>query len=382
MLSGYILIGADVVPTKSNIDFFRKGDTVELVGAELSEILAKADYRVFNLEVPLCDKKAPITKLGPHLCASVEAVNGYKSLGSDLLTLSNNHILDQGAEGLTSTIETLDAANIAYVGAGADLMEASKPYIFEFASKKIGVYACAEHEFSIATETSAGANPFDPLYSPDHVEELKRKTDFVIVLYHGGKEHYRYPSPNLRRVCRKMIEKGADLIVCQHSHCIGCEEKYRGGTIVYGQGNFIFDDSNRDCWKTSLLIQLDSNFEVTYLPIVKKDGGVRIANNSESIEILDDFKARSSEIEIPGAVDKHYTEFAESFLSNYLRVLSGKRSTLFRIINKLSGGRLMQYYLNKTYKASNMVSISNYIECEAHRELLLQGLSNHYKNIK
>ena len=126
--------------------------------------------------------------------------------------------MDQGVQGLESTIRTLEKVNINTVGAGKNLADASKPFIFEFANKKIGVYACAEHEFSIATENQPGANPFDPLWSLDHVAELKDSVDYVIVLYHGGKEHYRYPSPRLQKVCRRLIDKGANVVICQHSH--------------------------------------------------------------------------------------------------------------------------------------------------------------------
>ena len=79
--------------------------------------------------------------------------------------------------------------------------------------KKIGIYACVEHEFTVATEKESGANPIDLLETPDHIVELKKQCDYVIVLYHGGKEQYRYPSPNLQKTCRKLVEKGADLVV-------------------------------------------------------------------------------------------------------------------------------------------------------------------------
>jgi len=114
-----------------------------------------------------------------------------------------------------------------------------KPLLVEQDGKKIGIYACAETEFSIAEDNRAGANPFDPLESLDHIADLKSKCDFVIVLYHGGKELYRFPSPYLRKVCRKIVEKGADLVICQHSHCIGAFENYHDSVIVYGQGNFL-----------------------------------------------------------------------------------------------------------------------------------------------
>ena len=51
-----ILIGADIVPTKSNEQAFIQSDTSALVDVGLSKILQNADYRVFNLEVPLTDK--------------------------------------------------------------------------------------------------------------------------------------------------------------------------------------------------------------------------------------------------------------------------------------------------------------------------------------
>lgn len=228
-----ILIGADCVPTRSNIDLFATGDSQTLLGEELNNILQKADYRIFNLEVPLTDQVHPILKCGPNLIAPTKCVAGYKAMHVDLLTLANNHILDQDQQGLASTCSVLDAAEIAYTGVGKTPEEAAKPYIFECEGKRIGVYACAEHEFSIVTEYSAGANPVDLLETPDHIAALKEECDYVIVLYHGGKEHYRYPSPNLQKVCRKFVEKGADLVVCQHSHCIGCEEKIPGGVQLY-----------------------------------------------------------------------------------------------------------------------------------------------------
>ena len=266
-----ILIGADLVPTSSNIDLFDSGDTQTLLSDELKNLLQNADYRIFNLEVPLTDREQPIPKCGPNLIAPTKCVAGYKAMHVDLLTLANTHILDQDQQGLDSTCALLDEAGIAYTGVGKTPEEAAKPYIFECDGKQIGVYACAEHEFSIVTEHSAGANPIDLLESPDHVAALKAKCDYVIVLYHGGKEHYRYPSPNLQKVCRKLVEKGADLVVCQHSHCIGCEEKYQGGTIVYGQGNFLFDDSESEFWQTSLLVQIDDGFEISYIPLKKME---------------------------------------------------------------------------------------------------------------
>jgi len=217
-----IFIGADIVPKESNIDGFLNGETKAFVDENVVNLINNADFRVFNLELPLTDVETPIKKCGPNLIAPTSFINGLKKLGIDLLTLANNHIMDHGVGGLESTIAVLKENGIDYVGAGKNLSEAWKPYIIEQDGIKVGIYACAEHEFSIADEAYPGTNPFDPLESLDHISELKEQCDYVIVLYHGGKEHYRYPSPNLQKACRKMCDKGADLVVCQHSHCVGC----------------------------------------------------------------------------------------------------------------------------------------------------------------
>lgn len=368
-----MIIGADLVPTKSNQELFIAGDAEALIGTDLKQILDRADYRIFNLEVPLTDIEKPIEKCGPNLIAPTETIKGYMAMGVNVLTLANNHILDQGEQGLQSTCEVLQQHGITYIGVGQTLQEVAKPHIVDFADKKVGIYACAEHEFSIVTEHTAGANPFDPLESPDHVAALKSQCDFVIVLYHGGKEHYRYPSPNLQKNCRKLVDKGADLVICQHSHCIGCAEKYNNGTIVYGQGNFLFDHSNSEYWKTSLLIQINEKFEISYLPLVKKENTVRLSDDEQ---ILRDFEKRSEEIRKDGFIEEKYAEFAKSMLEQYLWSFSGmRRGFLHRAINKASGYRFSAWVLRRKYSKSEHLAMQNFIECEAHRELLLKGLS-------
>jgi poly-gamma-glutamate synthesis protein (capsule biosynthesis protein) len=207
-----VIIGGDIAPTVSNFEMFSNGSIDELVGAGLKAVLETKDIRIFNLEVPLYDGHAAIDKTWRYLVSAIVRNAGNKASDSFFTNLGKNHIMDHGIPGYESTIQILCDSNIPFVGAGKNLYSAACPYIFEKHGKKIGIYACAEHEFSIASEHQPGANPFDPLESPDHVQKLKSQCDYVIVLYHGGKEHYRYPSPYLQKVCRKLVEMGADLV--------------------------------------------------------------------------------------------------------------------------------------------------------------------------
>lgn len=373
------IIGADLVPTKSNISLFANADVETLIGDEIKKILARANFTIFNLEVPLTDLSTPIKKCGPNLIAPTKTIAGLKAINPHFFTLANNHILDQGEQGLNSTMSLLNKYGIDYAGAGKDVEEAAKPYVLEQDGKKIGIYCCAEHEFTIATEITPGANPFDPLNSLDHIMELKKQCDYVIVLYHGGKEHYRYPSPYLQKVCRKIVDKGADFVVCQHSHCIGCEEKWHEGTIVYGQGNFLFDAADNEYWNTSLLIELNigNKLEVSYIPLCKNKYVVQMAGKTEAETILKQFHKRSSDILCKDFIQENYSKFAESMGLGYYYRISGKLSSFLpiRIINKLSN----YLFLRLMYGPEEKTMIENCLECESHRELFSQFLKDSRK---
>lgn len=369
-----ILIGADFVPTELNASLFVNGDIHQLMGNALCDLLSKSDYRIFNLEVPLTDVLSPIPKEGPNLSASTNTICAYKKIGTNLLVLANNHILDQDFQGLTSTINLLDKNNISHVGAGESLLEASMPFFFDIAGKIYCVYACAEHEFSIAETGLPGANPFDPLESYDHVTEAKKKCDYLIVLYHGGKEEYRYPSPNLQKICRKFIEKGANLVVCQHSHCIGCEENYQSGKIIYGQGNFLFNRVNNEYWHSSLLIGITDQNDIVYYPIVQSYYGIMLAETIEAKEIIGGFHHRSNEIKETGFISDKYETYAQNFIDNYILYILKKNYSLFyRVLNKLSGHKMQKITVSRTLSKIHL-GLRNYIECEAHREMFIAGI--------
>jgi hypothetical protein len=373
----HLLIGGDLVPTQTNQQLFIDADVISLLGEDLLEVLKQANFRVFNLEVPLTDQEAPIMKCGPNLIAPTSIINGIKHIQTDLLTLANNHILDQGTQGLDSTIKVLKENDIDYVGAGYNLDEAAQSYVWKKNGIRVGIYACAEHEFTIATEHSPGANPFDPLESLGHIQDLANKCDHLIVLYHGGKEHYRYPSPVLQKICRKIVDKGADLVVCQHSHCIGAFENYNEGTIVYGQGNFLFDHSESEFWQTSLLLNVtltDESMTVEYIPIVKQGYGVRLANKQQSEEILHGFNERSKQILDEGFIQQEYDRYAAQMFNKYLTAFHGN-NLFFRVLNKLSRHTLV----SKLYTDKSLTVIRNFVECEAHRELVLAGLKSYQK---
>lgn len=376
--SSSIVICGDICPTDDTKHFFEKNDSDRLLG-EVKSILTGSDILVGNLEFPLTDDCQKAIKTGPVLYGKTKYINFFKDLRFTALGLGNNHIKDCGENGVRSSLNICKENGIKTVGAGVNEREAKKPLIIERNGIKIGILAFAEHEFNVAYENEAGANLFDVYTDYDQIESFSKQVDYLIVMYHGGIEHYAYPSPLLQKKCRKMIDKGADYVVCQHSHIIGTEEEYNDGKILYGQGNTIYGYRENDStWNEGLIIKIDISIidkkvksKINYIPIRATKFGIVLMNEAERTNIKDIMSKRAKQISEKGFIELSWNIFCESKKTLYLPQLFGQG----RIFNKLN--RIFNNIPIKTMfnKQKHMIT-HNLIRCEAHNEVVQTILKN------
>lgn len=368
-----LIIGGDFVPTKSNENIMKNESFIQKLDEKFIMLWERVDFRIINLECALCEEdKLFIKKNGPHVIGNKNAIKGIKALNPSIVCLANNHIFDGGIEGLKTTMNLLNQYDIQYTGIIKNENDKLKDCILEKNNIKIGIYNLCENEFSTATESMTGTNGLNEVKNCKEIMELKKKTDYVVVIFHGGKELYSYVSPNCQRICRNFIEFGADVVITQHTHCIGCKEEYSNGTIIYGQGDFLFDSSNEEKRKTGLLIEITFDkrtFKINYIPIEKQENLFKISDNSE---ILNSFFSRSEEIKDRTVLLKKYNEFCNKKINSYLQAISGNK-LIYKLVNKFYRNK---YFLNNYYDEKSLLKILNYINCEAHREIIKQGLEN------
>ncbi len=276
-------------------------------------------------------------------------------------------------------MDILEKNGIRHVGTGKNDTEAREPLILEKNDYKIGIYACCEKEFSFAATNSGGANAYDPLITFDDIASLRGKCDYLIVLFHGGMQGYPYPTPQQQRICRKMCEKGADLVVCQHSHIIGCEEDHKGSKIIYGQGNFLLDDLNNENWQSGLMIRVlieEGKPAIEVIPIRTEKHRAVLDRNPELVK--KGYAERSERILDHNTVENLYTELCGDKLSDYLLKLSGKSTLVQRIMGRLG---LVKGYKSK-YSEEACNRILDYLYCDTHKEAIEKGLEDFLKNRK
>ncbi len=293
------VFGADLVPTPMSEPYFLACNLPALFGDTLP-ILQGADRFAVNLECALTAYDGAIEKHGPNLKAAPGCADALKAAGVTDVMLSNNHVFDFGIQGLRDTMANLDRVGLPYTGVGENDTDSRKIYYIEQEGKKLAIVNVCEHEYTYALPDRMGANPFDPFLTMHDVREAKKNADFVIVVYHGGKEYCRYPSPRLRLLCHELIECGADAVLTQHSHCIGCYEQHEGGHIVYGQGNFHFvREREDDEWCTSLIVELEitDKVDITFYPAVMTGTGIDLAKGERAEAILSGFRARNEELQ-------------------------------------------------------------------------------------
>lgn len=309
----------DTSPTDNNFEYFDTQNTEKLFGDAVS-VFEGNDFNVMNLEVALTEHTEGIEKFGPCLKAPIGTAETLKKVGITHCGLSNNHVFDFGKKGLNDTVAALEKAGIEYTGIGENYEDSRKNLVLEKDGEKVCVIAVCEHEYSYAIADRMGSRPYDVFDTPADVREAKAKYDKVVVIYHGGKEHCRYPSPRLVRVCRNLAESGADAVLCQHSHCIGCYEVYNGCHILYGQGNFHFTKNyaGLEGWNSGLAVKYDTasnTLDFTYCTMT--DCGIELAKGGEKAKLEKEFAERN-EILKSGEWKEKWHEFCVSVQDNYI----------------------------------------------------------------
>jgi len=369
-----IIIGGDLCPTKRDENVFFDGDTSKIFG-DLVPDIQSADLSIANLETPLITNSTPIKKSGAIFGNSPAILNAIKNSGINFLNLANNHIFDHGENGIQTTIEALKNKDFLYSGAGVNINDASKPYTIQIKGKTISVLSYAEHEFSIAEKDKPGANPVDIMDFVNRINDLKRSSDFILLLYHGGKENYMLPTPKQQKLCRFFIDQGVNMVVCQHSHTAGVYESYNSGNIYYGQGNFVFDayPLKRDWLYKGFLIEVmlndDNSTEIKLIPYVHNsflndEIGIRKMTLEESKPFMNTIdEAFQKMIQNPNYVQEEWLKLSKSLESTYFSILNGNGRLMRKLNEKFS-------WLKLIYKNDRKLTLKNIVTCETHREIV------------
>ncbi|MEZ4333677.1 MAG: CapA family protein [Myxococcota bacterium] len=207
------------------------------------------------------------------LTASPEQAEGLRVGNLSVMACANNHVMDDGVEGLRSTLSTLRGVGIEPVGAGENLAEAREMVVLERSgirvafvafvstfpagiearSNRPGVNPLRFHNHYYVAEGDLEFNPEMPpevmaIPYPADLEALRKaiasaraQADVVVVSFHWGEAVRPVIIRNYEReTARLAIDAGADAVLCHHPHIVRGVDYHRGRPIFHGLGNAVF----------------------------------------------------------------------------------------------------------------------------------------------
>ena len=360
-----VLIAGDYVARNRLAPIVVKGDFDTIFG-EVKDLVSSADYSLINFESPIVEEgDSPISKCGPNLRCNEKSVDAITYAGFKCATLANNHIRDWGDDAVKRTIKSLRNHGMDTVGAGETIEDAFSVLYHQYNGETLAIISCCENEFSIVSKKHYGANPLNPVKQYYAIQEARNKADFVLIIVHGGHEHYQLPSPRMQDTYRFFIDVGADMVVNHHQHCYSGYEFYKGKPIVYGTGNFCMDKQPiriGQIWNYGYMVLLDTsnpdNIQIIPYDQCGEKPTVHLLDRNAFDDKLNELNAIISNRYLLEEKTEEYYSKERDHIKNVIEPIQN------RIVSGLQRRNIIPSLITKKW----LLKLQDFILCEAHRD--------------
>lgn len=196
-----------------------------------------------------------------------------KELGVDILTTANNHTLDKGFSGLTSTLDFLDEVGISHVGSSRTQEEQNTILFKDLNGIKTAflAYTYGTNGISVPEDKDFCINLIDEDLILRQINQAKNEgAELIVVSMHWGVEYQTIENAEQDRLAEFLIKNDVKVVLGCHPHVLqpmkmlevktdSGEEKE--GLVIFSQGNF-FSNQTWENTQNTAIFKID----------VKKDG--------------------------------------------------------------------------------------------------------------
>ncbi len=201
----------------------------------MKEIYEAADFTALTTEYALTDGNYSGY---PNFCSPDAIADALAANGVDMCMLANNHIYDNGDEGLQRTMDVLTQKNLLYTGARKN--EKDKKYIVQDINGiKVGFFNYVyETEIvdglksingiAVSEESEKLINSFqeaDPQSLYDDVKEIlasmkEEGAEYIVAYMHWGEEYQTQENSYQDAIAQELCDMGIDALIASHPHVI------------------------------------------------------------------------------------------------------------------------------------------------------------------
>lgn len=283
----------------------RGNDINQAFDQGLLEQMRNADIFMINNEFTFTSRGTPTVNKKFTFRANPGNVSMYEEMGVDIVSVANNHIYDYGEISLLDTLDTLEQAEIPYVGAGRNLQEAMTPVYYIANGMKIAFVSATQIERNSvpdtkeATQDSAGVlrcmNPDNLLLT---IEEAKKNSDYVILYIHWGTESQETIDWLQEQQAPIYAQAGVDLIIGDHPHCLQKMDSVEGVPVIYSLGNFWFNSRTQNSCVVKVALRAGEMESFQFIPCRQSDCRTVLLTGQEKTEVLDYMRTISPNVTI------------------------------------------------------------------------------------
>ncbi len=244
----------------------------DFILSPVRSVLLSADAVIANLEGPVTTfpSKSLTADIGSHdnyiFTFSPEVLPVLYDHNIRVVNLGNNHILNFGAEGLAQTEQNLQAAGIAYFGNTSKETWLADSFL-EYDLNGLQVLLVNYNQFLAS----------DMAVLLEEIQQKNTQYDAVVLYTHWGNEYLTEASALYQERAHAFVDVGVDLIIGSHPHVIQQKEEYRGKTIYYSLGNFVFDQyfdpESRKGWLVEVAFDADGEYTSKEIPTYLEKNG-------------------------------------------------------------------------------------------------------------
>lgn len=262
----------------------------------ITGFIERSDIVLGTMETNFVDK--PYSGYGVRN-APIEFAQAVKNSGINLVSISTNHSLDYGMQGLYETKNHLQSLGFSTVG---DRLEEETVTIKTVKNTKIAFLSYTygvENQNKKTKEELQALNIYDREIAKKELQYAKENADYIFVIMHWGDPYATKQSKNQEEIAEFLIENGANVILGNHSAAIQPMEIRQNSEgenvfIAYSLGNYIsYADNENSKVELVLNIELRKSGEdgkvrlskVDYTPIYVLDKGSGTQNRFELIDM-------------------------------------------------------------------------------------------------
>lgn len=210
--------------------------------AGVKPLVSGADLALCHLEVPLADADGPFAGY-PSFYAPPEVADALAETGYDACSTASNHTLDQGVEGVTSTLDALDDAGLEHTGSYRTAEDAQTPLLLDVNGVKVGhlSFTYGYNGLELPSDKPWLANTLDAdAVSAAAVAAREAGADVVVASVHWGIEHQHEPTDEQQQLAKELLaDVNVDLLIGHHAHVVQPFEKIGHKWVAYGLGNHV-----------------------------------------------------------------------------------------------------------------------------------------------